>query len=137
MVCQWKLSQSIVYCLFQKFDKLLGLNAVKYDKGASFHEASNGAVKHFFFKPLTKQSHLSLQKTSIYLVLFSFFFLFLFSFGTKTKNKQTKKKPHSCIYCHNRQMIWLVVFRQTENSRDLHCYLNRKPVACYKRWKQW
>ena len=32
----------------EEFDMLLGLNAVKYDKVASFHEASNGAVEHFF-----------------------------------------------------------------------------------------
>lgn len=32
----------------EKFDMLLGLNAVKYDKVASFHEASNGALELFF-----------------------------------------------------------------------------------------
>lgn len=31
----------------QKFDMLLGLNAVKYDKVASFHEMSNGEVELF------------------------------------------------------------------------------------------
>lgn len=32
----------------EKFDMLLGLNAVKYDQVASFHEASNGALELFF-----------------------------------------------------------------------------------------
>lgn len=59
----------------EEFDMLLGLNAVKYDKVASFHEASNGAVEHFF-QTINQTISLTMhyQKTGIsFILLFCLF----------------------------------------------------------------
>lgn len=54
---QWVGGKSVngLQFISKKSDMLWGLNAVEYSNVASFHW-SNGAVKHFFFKSLTRQS---------------------------------------------------------------------------------
>lgn len=66
----------------EKFDMLLGLNAVKYDQVASFHEASNGALE-LFFQTINQTVSLTIhdQKTAVSFVLFvSFGGIFAFFF---------------------------------------------------------